>query len=322
MSILYKWTALVVCMLTALQLSAQHVSAALDSTTILVGGQVGLTIDIVYPDNMDVTVKQLSDTLTKDIEIVDSSVDNITKTNGNVVIRQRYILTSFDTTLHYIPPIEMLQYPGGTASTGDMSLNVINPFQTLEVDEQSGVVKITDIMQPIDTPFDISELLEYKWWILGGLLLVAAIVVGIIMYRKYGRKGADGVVKVAKPKEPCHVIALRELEQIKEEKLWQRSMFKEYYSELTEVLRRYIVERYGVNAMESTSDEIVEMMKPLLGGDAQSKSNLESILTLSDYVKFAKMEPLPDENDMAIKYAIDFVKATTETNTQNEEVKQ
>lgn len=320
-NILYKIFALFVCVMTTMQLSAQSVRAELDSTTIFVGGQVGLTIQASYPETENMEYVQLQDTVTKSIEIVEATPIDTTRENGMVVLHQRYIVTSFDTALHYIPPFEVLRYEGGSAKTSDMSLNVINPFQTMEVDQQTGVAKITDIKDPQDTPFIFSELLEYIWWFIGGLLLVILIVVAVIWYRKHRAKHTGGEVKVQKPKEPCHVIALRELEQIKEEKLWQRNLFKEYYSNMTDVLRRYIENRYGLNAMESTSDEILDMMKRELKDDSNNLKRLETILSLADLVKFAKMEPLPDENDMSIKYAIEIVKETAATNNVTEEAK-
>lgn len=321
---LRKIFALCIGAMSTMSLSAQMVHAKLDSATIFVGGQVGLTIEASYPENIDVEFVQLEDTVVKNIEIVDRLPIDTTVSNGMVMMNQRYIITSFDTALYYIAPIEILRYQGGSASTPDMSLNVINPFQTMEVDEQTGVAKITDIKDPQDAPFILAELLEYIWWFVGGVLLIVAIVVGIIMYRRYKAKNVGGEVKKKKPKEPCHVIAMRDLERIKEEKLWQRNMFKEFYSEITDVLRRYIEERYNVNALESTSDEIMDLMKPLLADKQLEYNTLSAILSLADLAKFAKMEPLPDENDMAIKRAIEFVRYTTqeESQPQKEEDKQ
>lgn len=324
MSRLYSVVLLVAFLFATVHVSGQSVRAALDSTTIFVGGQVGLNVTVSYPEGTNAEYLQFADTVTKSIEVVDRMPIDTAKTNGMVVLTQRYIVTSFDTALHYIPPIEMLRLEAGSISTNDISLNVVNPFQSMEIDEQTGVAKITDIKEPQDAPFILAELLEYVWWFVGGVLVIIAIVVGIILYRKYYAGKEVGEKKVQKPKEPCHVVAMRDLDRIKEEKLWQRNMFKEYYSDITEVLRKYLEERYGVNALESTSDEIMDMMKPLLSERPQEYKNLSSILTLADLAKFAKMEPLPDENDMAIKRAIEFVRDTTqvESQPQKEEDKQ
>jgi len=288
-----------------------RVEARLDSMTIVIGGQVGFNVKASYPESATAVYKQLSDSLTKDVEIVATMPIDTTVQNGIIQLEQRYIVTSFDSGLHYIPPIEILEFEGGEkVATEDMALNVVNPFQNIVVDEQTHTVEIFDVKDVKNTPFSFGELLLYLPWILLALLVIAAIVAGIWYYRKYlARKNGE---EPAKPKfvEPCDVIALRELEQIKEEKVWQRNQFKEYYSGITDTLRKYISERYGVSAMESTTDEIMTELRQPLSDDVQSRDRLREILEEADFVKFAKHEPLPDENDRAIRYAIDFVAKT------------
>lgn len=289
-----------------------QVQAALDSMTIVVGNQVGLTVEASYPEDSGATLRQLSDTLTSQVEIVSLLGSDTTKSNGIELIRQRYLVTSFDSGMHYIPPVEVLVLPDGTSlSTPDMALNVVNPFQTIEVDEQTGVAKIVDIKNAKDAPFVWQELIEYWPWLVLAIAVIGLTILGIWLYRRHKNDSSATPKKEMKPAEPCYVVALRELSRIKDEKLWQRNLFKEYYSELTDTLRRYISERYSLSAMEKTTDEIVEEIFPVLDGDIVNKNRLQEVLQLADFVKFAKHEPLPDQNDMAIKKAIDFVKDTT-----------
>ena len=119
------------------------------------------------------------------------------------------------------------------------------------------------------------------------------------------------------PKLPPYEQAIKELDEIKTRKLWQQGLNKEYYTALTETLRRYIVERFGVNAMEMTSGEILDTL--------QNKEEvhpvfdkLKQILSLSDFVKFAKVHPLPDENDLSISNAYSFVEETKPEETTPE----
>ena len=82
---------------------------------------------------------------------------------------------------------------------------------------------------------------------------------------------------------------------------------KKYYTELTEVIRMYIRERFGFNAMEMTSAEIIER---LLQEDKESVKDLRTLFETADLVKFAKHAPLMNENDMNLVNAVDFINQT------------
>lgn len=314
---------LILSLLSSLHIYAQEprVTAELDSMTILMGGQVGLNIKLAFPESANVTLLPLADTLTAEVEVVEALKPDTSKSNGIVEIMQRYLLTSFDSGLHYIDPLEIAYTAeGDTIKTEALALNVVNPFQQLEIDEESGVARITDIKNAIDAPFLLSELLHYWPWAVGAIVVAALIFVGIYLYHKY-RNQKLGIV-ASKPKEPCDVVALRELEQIREEKLCQRNMFKEYYSGITDTLRKYVAERFKISALESTTDEIIGALENVSTLDINSRNKLADVLQLADFVKFAKMEPLPDENDTSMKKAIEFVSETAQIiGNDDEEIK-
>ncbi len=303
----------------ALQIEAQtcKAEASLDSMTIVIGGQVGFNVVAAYPEGVNAVFHQLSDTITKDIEIVEVSPIDTVVSNGIVQLMQRYLVTSFDSGLHYIPPIDILEIDGGQkAQTNDMALNVVNPFQNIQVDEQTHSVAICDVKDVKDAPFTFAEFLQYWPWIVIALVLIVA---SYFIYRYYQkRKALARGEKPSKPKfvEPCDVIAMRSLEKIKEEKLWQKNQFKEYYSSITDTLRKYVSERYGVNAMESTTDEIMTSLDGIVDDKADC-NQLRNVLETADFVKFAKHEPLPDENDMAMKHAMEFVQKTRSVAANN-----
>ncbi len=295
------------------------VTAEVDSMTIAVGEQTQLTITAIFPEEANATLRTLQDTVTKNIEVLEKiSSDTIIQNNLRTYI-DKYTITSFDTGLHYVPPVQMLYLPDNqTISTQPFALNVLNPFINMEVDEASGVNKITDIKPALDAPFSLLELLEYWPYFLAALVLVGAIIGAIYLY-KYSQKKDKGLIK-PKNLEPADVVAMRELLRIKDEKLWQQNRTKEYYSELTDVLRKYISERYNINALESTTDEIIGDIFQYLEGDINNKNRLQEILELADFVKFAKAQPLENENDMAMKKSIDFVKETAVVVEKKEEV--
>ncbi|MCF0190145.1 MAG: hypothetical protein HUJ96_02665 [Marinilabiliaceae bacterium] len=300
---------------------AQRAHAELDSMYIFIGGQVGLDLTVEYPKTLEDAqfMPIQGDTLCAQIEIVDRMKPDTTIAGDIVRIHQRYLVQSFDSGLHYVRPIPVLHIGGEDGEDVECdipALNVINPFQQIDVDEQTGVAKITDVRDAMDAPFNIDELLAY-WPILVGILIAGILLfVGIWYYRRYKARQNGNVVEKSKPSEPCHVVALRELERLKEEKLWQHSKVKEYYSRLTDILRLYITERYDVNALESTTDETLEKLRAIPDVDMADTARMQDILQMADFAKFAKHEPLPDENDMAMRKAVEFVNNTSLVNCE------
>ena len=108
---------------------------------------------------------------------------------------------------------------------------------------------------------------------------------------------------------PPHEAALAALSKLKEKKLWERGMEKEYFTELTEILRIYLDKRFGINAMEMTSRQIMQT----LGANREvsdKRQMVRQILDMADFVKFAKVRPLPADNVAAFDNAVKFVEAT------------
>jgi hypothetical protein len=116
-------------------------------------------------------------------------------------------------------------------------------------------------------------------------------------------------------------VALRELDRIKDEKIWQKDKIKEYYSQVTEVLRVYIEDRFGIPAMEQTSGEIFtsfEINKNLISD--KTLLYLGRILPLADLVKFAKYFPFPDDHNIVLANAYLFVNDTKPEEEKKPEV--
>jgi hypothetical protein len=179
-------------------------------------------------------------------------------------------------------------------------------------------VDTTKPIKPIKAPLKVDyKLNEFTWWIVGLVLLLIALIGGFIWYRRYKNKPAP-VVARPRPKEPAHIWANKELKKLEGEKLWQSDKVKEYHSKLTDILRLYLEFRFNYYAMEATTEEIIaEVNKREISMDASAK--LQETLRLADFVKFAKMNPAPDQNTKSMQSALDFVEMTKqleETNTQ------
>lgn len=280
-----------------------NVSAKLDSMQMMIGQQQKLRFEASQPKDLLLQFPAFQDTIIKNVEIVKSLPADTVQNGDRISISKDYIITSFDSGFYYFEPFEFQVDPqngGGTLETDPLVLKVI----TFEVDTTQAIF---DIKEPMELNYEFNEILP---WIIGGLLLVILLVGIIYLARRLMRK--EPVLPRAKPKpiDPPHIIALRELNALKEEKLWQTDRLKPFYTQLTDVLRKYIEGRYGVHAMEDTSDDIIKEMKAHLNEKDGAMRNLVQILQTADLVKFAKVKPLPNENDLCMMNALLFVEQT------------
>ncbi len=285
-------------------------SASLDSSLMVIGGQMQLRFELAQPSDIRVAFPFLSDTISSKIEIVESHPADTTKLDGGrLSITKAYTITSFDSGLHYIPPIQFEYMEGEIlrkAETQPLALLVVNPFA--EVNPEKGIF---DLKPAYNLPFIFAELLKYWKWVTLFFLL-QAIAAMVILFLQRERKPLREIFIKEKPKEPAHIIALRELDKIKQEKAWQSGRVKHFYSELSDTLRKYLEGRYSFPAMEQTTGEIISRVRRIELPDAKLYDKLSKVLETADLAKFAKYEPLTDENDFALISAYFFVNQTKE----------
>jgi len=128
--------------------------------------------------------------------------------------------------------------------------------------------------------------------------------------RRYLKRKKDPEAFSQIPEEPAHIIAFRELDKLKEDKIWARGEVKQYYTRLTEITRQYIERQYGIPAMESTTEEILRAFDRANPEDDLLDEILRELLELADLVKFAKEDPLPVDNQTNLNNAYIFVQKT------------
>ena len=314
--LIYLW-------ISIFSLSAQTiVKATIDSTHILIGQQTKIHLEIAADKNLPLQLPLITDTLMTGVEVLEiSKIDTLDIGNERMQMKYDYLITSFDSALYLLPSFQVISGID-TAFSAELALKV----STLPVDTESGqFYDIKDIRKP---PF---VLMDY----LPGILLIVAILAlaalaGYVIYRIINKKSLVPFKK-EEPYIPPHIRAIRRLDAIKTEKLWQMGKIKEYHSEITDTLRKYIEERFGVGAMEMTSGEILTGIKKFNDAGA-AYDNLKQILILADFVKFAKYISLPDENELSMMNAYLFVnntkieelaeeiKENSETNEENEKL--
>ncbi len=287
--------------------SGQEVSvnAGFDTSHIYIGDQIRFTVIVDQPAGLGLLISEFKDTIIKNIEILSGPVtDSIRNLNGILRIKKEYLITSFDSGRYQVPPLyaELKTEEGLKRFYSDYSyLEVVRPLIT----PPDTTAKIFDIVAPYKAPVTIGEVLP--WFLL--VLLVAAIgYFAFRLYKKYRRSDAGHEVIVIP--DPAHVIAFRELEKLKEEKLWQKGEVKEYYSKLTTILRQYLENRYNVYSLELTTHETLNALLSTGFKRDVSFDRLKAVLSGADLVKFAKYNPEPTENESFYQDAWTFVLET------------
>ena len=281
------------------------VSATLDSTTLFIGDQTDLHLRAIGEAGEQVTMPVLDKELIPGVEIVDRTiVDTLSLKDGRVQYDQYLTVTSFEDSLFYIAPLPFVNGDDTVWSDG-LTLNVVQPFEMDTTD-----MAITDIKGVYKAPV--------WWWGIFRWVLLAVLLAGVgvagyylITYLQRRKLEEAGNEVVTEPSRPAEEVALEKLDAIKEKKIWQQGQVKEYYTQLTDVVREYIARRFEVSSVEQTSDETLRDIRPLLSERKDLYDQLRKMLTLADLVKFAKWSTTPDENELSLRNAYTFVKETT-----------
>ena len=306
--------------LTSFSAQAQKASAraTVNKAEILIGEQAIVDLEIIAPKGKNIILPIYADTLVKGIEVLKMLPPDTIITHEVMTIHQKYVITSFDSTLYHIPYMPIVDGID-TIKSNSFGLKVSSPILSEQVLSALAQMKaqktdsidfdqlaLTDIKPQIEPPFVWQDYLSYLWVILLIVLLLVVIGVGLYLVLRKKEKGYFFKPEVILPP---HVIAIKALDKIKTEKVWQKGLEKEYFTELTDILREYIEKRFMFNTFEKTSDEILTTMKIYAEADS-SIDSLTQILTLADFVKFAKYKPLPNENDLSLVNAYLFINQT------------
>lgn len=278
------------------------VSASIDSTQIVMGDQTKMQMQVTGNATEQVEFPDFGAQLPQGVECVTkSAIDTITLGNNQVQLRQDLVLTSFGDTSYTIQPY-VVTTAGDTIYANSSTLTVLRPEG---VDEMEDIFDIKDIE---DVPIWWWDIVKWVLLAIGCLLLAAGLN---YLWRWYEKKyrHTQAIIPVPVYTRPAEEEALERLDAIKEAKIWQQGKGKQYHTELTDVVRTYIGRRFDVHSTEKTSDETLAAMKPLI--DKELFTRLSKMLQLADFVKFAKYEALPNENEQALDIAYDFVKETT-----------
>ena len=283
--------------------SAQNVivSAEADSMMMWVGEQTGLHIEVTCDAGQRVEFPMYRDTIVTGLEIVPPVLIDTQYVNDGrrMTISRNYTVTCFDSALIYIPPVTV-KVDGNEYQSDPIAL----AFMTYDIPE-SEETQIFGPKQNMKTPIKLYEVrgLIFFW----GLAIIC-IALAIYLFMRY--RDDKPIIKKIKiePKIPAHVRAINGIEELRTSGGPHSEDSKAYYTRLTDILREYINDRFGFNATEMTSYEILERLEE--SRDKESLSELRDLLSTSDMVKFAKFKPMLNENDRNLVSALEFVNDT------------
>lgn len=280
------------------------VSVKLDSARVVMGKTTTMHIEIVQDKEVNgLLLTLLGDTLNSKVEIADKGrADTAMLDNNRVQIKRDIALQAFDPGVYQLPP---LLYVTGHDTIKSQSLTLA--VDSIKVDPNGSIKDF----KPIATvPFKLLDwvpnfISDYWWAWLAGLVLIAF---GIFAYYHWYKKGINPL-KPVKKRLPPYEEAMLALTTLKSRNLWQNGQEKEYFTGLTDILRVYIDRRFGINAVEMTSSQIMDKIKQNKEAHI-ANDQLKEVLEIADFVKFAKMHTLADDNEIAYQRAVNFVEAT------------
>jgi hypothetical protein len=304
-------------LITSFALRGQEVSvtSAFDTSRIFIGDQINFSVTIDQPSGLKLSIPILRDSLIRKIEILSGPLIDTAEIDADKIrITEKYLITSFDSGFYMIDPIyaEIADSGGVKRFYSDYSILEVARVKLTPPDTST---RIFDIVAPQRAPLTLGEILP---WVL--IAFLSAVVVWLIL--RLIKKFKKTKKEIIEPDitEPAHVIAFRELEKLREEKLWQAGEIKKYYTRLTEIIRQYLENRFKIYSLELTTSETLEALVRSGFRKNESYNKLKTILTAADLVKFAKYKPEPIENDTTFTASWDFVTVTKEAEHIEEKI--
>jgi len=282
-----------------------NVTSSFDTSGIYIGDQIRFIVTVDQPAGLRLSLPSFRDTLIRNIEILQGPVvDSSANKDGRLKVIMLYLVTSFDSGRYQVPPVyaELKNENGLKRFYSDYALLEV---MRVNIAPQDTVSKIFDIIKPYRAPLTVGEILP---WVLLAVIVAVAAWFAIRYIQKLKKAGKD-VRTIVNP-DPAHVIAFREFEKLREEKLWQKGEIKIYYTRLTGILRQYLENRFMVYSLElTTSETLEELLKTGFKKDGAFVL-LEKVLTVADLVKFAKYTPEPSEHEYLYQDSWNFVFST------------
>ena len=292
-------------------LKAQNVEVQgkVESTDVQVGKPFTLDLSLKVPYGWFVEWNDFAiDTLSEQLDIIKrSEVERTADADSNVIVKQQLTLMTFDTGEVQVPSVGLVYARSFDDPNRLMAYtDPINLYSTTITVDTTMAYK--PIVEPLAAPIQMREVYP---WLLGALLLVLiGLGIWLLLKRRKTRVDENGNI-VRGPVIPPYDKAVTDLENLRQQKLWQSGKVKEYFSSLTDIAREYIEGQFGVNAVEMTTDDILEDIKPLCFSK-ETYDKLKETMEVADLVKFAKYSAANLESENAMNRMTEFVNESYE----------
>ena len=286
---------------------APTITSHIEPDSIMIGDRFTYIIDVEKDTVQEVAFPEFESDPKGGIELVEShAVDTISREGRRLHLRKRYTMAAFEEGRISMGGAKVLYADKNIIDTLTSEDEAILNVVTFQIDSTSHA--IFDIKPQKTLKFKFREIRDYALWGLLAAVILAAAIYGLVRWLHSRGKSIKSLFTPAPP-EPAHIIAIRALEELHNRKLWQNNLHKEYYSGLSDILRTYLSGRFGVGAMEMTTDEIMEAVRAI-EMPTKCSVDLMSVLRDADLAKFAKGEPDAEQNESAYAKAYYFVEET------------
>jgi len=291
--------AVLVTVALSLQAQEPEVRAWVDSTHYRIGEWIDVNIEVEMAPGDRVTSPEAGDSLGS-FEILGTGTTE-PEIEGQKK-RQSFLLRliTFESGETVIPPLEFNVTSDVDSSVHRISTNPIPVIiATVELEAEA---ELKDIKPPLTAPWTFEDAVP---WLI--LLAIAAILAAAYWYYSRLKKRKQALPETTGPPLPAHELALMALRQLEDKRLWQQGRVKEFYSEVTEIIRRFFEGRFHIIALELTSDEILSQLKNIPSAEPILRM-VSSLLLTADLVKFAKYQPSMAEHEEELQTAYFIVR--------------
>lgn len=279
--------------------NSQTLVLSSDTNNVMIGDWVTLNLQYLSSEKKEVVFPIFDASQIEGLELLEESRVDTVKNGKSFGLSRRFTVSAYDSGSFVVPRLHILTEKDGAIDTLFSDSLVLN-FGSPAVDTTQA---IKDIKGIFNINYSDNSLL---YWI-GGVVLLLIIVASLIYYFKK-RKGKEEKEEIDyDPSIPPYILAMESLKRIEQERLWQNGYFKKYYTDITDVLRVYYHRIYSIKTKELTSHELVDALQGKSLFDSDCVTMLEYISRYSDLSKFAKANPLPENNTESLKYAFNLV---------------
>lgn len=278
-----------------------EVTAQVDKSVITIGDRITYTLKIKRDKKLRIEQPGPAANLGS-FEIKDYEIHDPVEEDGNIVEQYDYVISVFDTGKFVIPPFPVAFFPSDTSHKYQIIQS--EPVNiTVESLLSAGDTEIKDIKPPLLIPAEYTRIILIG----GGILLLIGIGAFLFYYYKKRKQGVPLFKREVI--RPAHEIAFEALGELLGKSYLEEAKFKQFFTELSDILRHYLENRFFITAMEETTSELVESLQEIDLED-ENWSRAKEILDLSDLVKFAKYEPQQQEAENTVELLRGFIQST------------